>query len=385
MTIHLLQILVFCATAAGLIYYVFCLVAAACFFLQSSVSPKGLLPPVTVMIPLRGADPEAYENYTSYCRQEYPHFQIVFGVRDSNDPAVQAVHRLTADFPQTDIALVISDRTIGENLKVSNLENMLAEVKHDTIVIVDSDIRVRTDYLRAIIPPLTEEGVGLVTCPYRSANAKNWPSRLEALWMTTQFMPSVFVARLLEGARYALGATMATTRQRLTDIGGFKALADHLADDYILGYLIWKHGEEVRLVNYVVETLQPPVSFVGMMKHQVRLSRGIRACRPLGHLGLILTFGTTLSLLNVIVAQASALSLGLFGLVCGIRLTCAWLIGVHWLGDTILRQHFWLLPISDLFAALVWGLSYAGKTIEWRGELFRLSGSGKIVNRRRRE
>jgi ceramide glucosyltransferase len=261
---------------------------------------------------------------------------------------------------------------------------MLAKVKYDTIVIVDSDIRVRTDYLHAIIPPLTEEGVGLVTCPYRSAKALNWPARLEAIWMTTQFMPSVFVARIVEGARYALGATMATTRQRLLDIGGFKALADHLADDYLLGYLIWKRGEEVRLVNYVVETLQPPVSFTRMMKHQVRLSRGIRASRPLGHFGLILTYGTVLSLLNLIVAQGSVLSFGLFGLVWGLRIACAWLIGVCWLGDEILRRHFWLLPFSDFNAFMVWSLSYAGKGLEWRGELFQLSENGKIVNRKRR-
>lgn len=382
MNSYLLQALLFCATAAGLSYYVLCLVAAANFFLRPSRFPTGPLPPVTLMIPLRGLEPEAYENYTSYCRQEYPHYQIVFGVRDSQDPAIQVVQRLMADFPQTDIALVISDRTIGANLKVSNLENMLAEVKYDTIVIVDSDIRVRTDYLRAIIPPLMEKGVGLVTCPYRSAKALNWSSGLEALWMTTQFMPSVLIARMLEGARYALGATMATTRQRLADIGGLRALADHLADDYLLGYLIWKRGEEVRLVNYVVETLQPPVSFVSMMKHQIRLSRGIRGRRPLGHFGSVLTFGTVLSLLNVVVAQASPLSLGLFGLVCGMRLTCAWLISIHWLGDRIVRQRFWLLPISDLLAFLAWGLSYSGRKVEWRGELFRLSANGKIINRK---
>jgi ceramide glucosyltransferase len=336
------------------------------------------------MIPLCGTEPEAYENYRAYCCQDYPLYQIVFGVREIQDMAIQVVHRLKTDFPQTDIALVISDRTIGQNLKVSNLENMLAKVKYDIIVIVDSDIRVRTDYLKAIIPPLTEEGVGLVTCPYRSAKALNWPARLEAFWMTTHFMPSVFVARILEGARYALGATMATTRQRLADIGGFKALADHLADDYILGYLIWKRGEEIRLVNYVVETLQPLVSFTRMMKHQVRLSRGIRACRPLGHFGSILTYGTVLSLLNLIVAQGSVLSLGLFGLVWGLRITCAWLIGVRWLGDEILRRHFWLLPFSDFIAFMVWSWSYAGKELEWRGELFQLCENGKIINRKRR-
>ena len=240
-----------------------------------------------------------------------------------------------------------------------------------------------TDYLRSVIPPLREKGVGLVTCPYRSARALNWPARLESLWITTEFMPSVFVARRLEGMRYALGATMATTRQHLSSVGGFNAMADYLADDYILGYLVWQQGYEVRLVNYVVETCLPSVSFPTMMRHQIRLFRGIKACRPAGHLGLILTYGTVLSLLNVIVAHASPAILGLLGITLALRFSCVWLIGVHWLGDKIVRRHFWLVPVNDLLTLVVWVLSFAGRKVEWRGKLFELDEDGKLVDSRR--
>ena len=334
------------------------------------------------MIPLCGEEPEAYRNYAPYCRQDYPEYQIVFGVRDPQDPSVPIVRQLITDFPKVDISLIVSSRTIGTNLKVSNLENMLAAVKHEYIVIVDSDIRVGTDYLRTIIPPLSDQGVGLVTCPYRSSRAVNLPSRLESLWITTEFMPSVFVANRLEGMRYSLGATMALTRQRLSDIGGFPVMANHLADDYILGHLIWKRGEEVRLLNYVVETSQPTVSFLRMLKHRVRVSRGIRACRPWGHLGLVLTNGTVLCLLNAIVAHASPVSLALLGTGLGLRFASAWLIGAHWLNDRILRKHIWLVPVSDLLTFLVWILSYTGRKVEWRGGLYELDEDGKLLLRR---
>jgi len=382
MTTPVFQVILICTVSAAFVYYVLCIYCAADFFSQARISSPQMLSPVSLMIPLCGAEPEAYENYASYCRQDYPQYQIVFGVRDPVDPSLPIVRQLITDFPQVDICLIISSRTIGTNLKVSNLENMLAAVKHEYIVIVDSDIRVGTDYLRTIVPPLSDEGVGLVTCPYRSSQAVNWPTLLESLWITTDFMPSVFVANRLEGMRYALGATMALTRQRLSDIGGFPAMADHLADDYILGHLIWKRGEEVRLLNYVVETSQPAVSFLSMLKHRVRFSRGTRACRPWGHLGLVLTYGTVLCLLNSIVAHASPISLVLLGIGLGLRFASAWLIGVHWLDDRILRRHFWLLPISDLLTFFVWILSYAGKKVEWRGELFELDSDGRLAHRR---
>ncbi len=196
--------------------------------------------------------------------------------------------------------------------------------------------------------------------------------------MTAEFAPGVLSAWLLEGVRFALGATMATTKTKLGAVGGFQAIADYLADDFMLGNLISKAGYEVHLSDYAVETVQAPVGFLGMIKHQLRWARSTRKSRPIGYLGLILTYGTALSLLNIVANHASTFSVLLFALALVVRLTMAWLIGVHWLGDKILKKHFWLVPVKDILSFLIWCLSLVGRKVEWRGRVFELVDDGKI-------
>lgn len=331
------------------------------------------------MIPLHGADFKAYQSYAELCTQDYPEYQIVFGVRDLRDSSVPIVRKLISDFPDRDIALVISDKTIGQNLKVSNLENMLARVKHEQIVIVDSDIRVGRDHLRKVLAPLSDPRVGLVTCLYRAAETPDFAAKLEAVAITAEFAAGVLMAWMLEGVKFALGSTMATTRTRLEAIGGFHALADYLADDFMLGNLIERDGYEVRLSHHVVETSMQPAGFRGMMRHQMRWARSTRISRPMGYLGLLLTYGTALALLNVAVDRASTLSLMLLASTLVIRLTMGWMIGVHWLGDRTLKKYFWLVPVRDLLSFLIWCLSWVGKRVEWRGRLFEVARDGKMV------
>src|SRR6185369_14080833 len=233
-----------------------------------------------------------------------------------------------------------------------------------------SDIRVGRDYLRKALAPLADERVGLVTCLYRAAETPDFAAKLEAVGITAEFAPGVLMAWMLEGVKFALGSTMATTRTRLESIGGFPAVADYLADDFMLGNLIEKDGFEVRLSDHVVETAMQPAGFAGMMRHQIRWARSTRISRPLGYLGLILTYGTALSVLNVIVDRGSGLSIALLAATLVIRLTMGWVIGVHWLGDEILKKYFWLVPVRDLLSFAIWCLSWAGKTVEWRGRLF---------------
>jgi len=364
---------------ASIAYYVLSSFAAFSFFSEPEDHHSFNHLPVTVMIPLCGADTGAYENYASFCCQDYPGYQIVFGVRDDHDPSVPIVRKLITDFPGTDIDLLISKETIGSNLKVSNLQNMLGRARHELLVLVDSDIRVGSDYLRSVVPPLLDDQVGLVTCPYRAARADNIAAVLEAIGITAEFQPGVFVARLLGGIGFAMGATMATTKAKLSYIGGFQAIADYLADDFQLGNLISKAGYAVRLSHYVVQTVLEPVGFFGMIKHQIRWARGIRVCRPMGYLGLVLTYGTVLGLLGVIVDHGSGRSVLLLGLTLAVRLVTGWLIGVHWLGDRVLRKHIWLIPVRDVVSFLIWCLSLAGRRVEWRGRLFQIGHGGKIV------
>jgi ceramide glucosyltransferase len=370
-------ILIICTLAAN-VYYLLSLIAAAKFFSSHEDHRSGELLPVSIMIPLHGADFEADENYARFCSLDYPDFQIVFGVRDAKDTSVPIVRKLIADFPDRDITLAISDRTIGQNLKVSNLQNMLGLVKHEQIVIVDSDIRVDRDYLRNVIAPLSDPRVGLVTCLYRAGKTSDFGAKLEAVGITGEFAAGVLMAWMLEGVKFALGSTMATTKTRLASIGGFPALADYLADDFMLGNLIARDSE-VRLSHYVVETAMSPIGFVGMMRHQIRWARSTRISRPMGYLGLILTYGTALALLLTVVDSASMFSLIVLAITLFIRLLMAWIIGVHWLGDRLLLRYFWLVPIRDLLSFLIWCVSWVGRRVEWRGRQYEVARDGKMI------
>jgi len=379
MLIAALKLLCTGATLAACAFYLLSILAACRFFRGKTATPSSELCPVSILIPLCGADAGAYENYAAFCRQDYPAYQLVFGVRDPLDAAVPIVRRLIANFPKRDIALVICPKTIGSNLKVSNLYNMLERVKHEWIVIVDSDIRVGPSYLRSIMPLLADQRIGLVTCLYRAAQAPDLAARLEAIGITADFVPGVLAAWLLEGMHFALGSTMAMTRTTLKAIGGFQAIGDYLADDFMLGNLIARAGYEVCLARYVVEAVVAPMGFYGMLKHQLRWSRSMRFSRPVGYLGAVLTHGTALALLNLLVYHGAVPSLVLLGVALSIRLGMAWLIGVHWLDDIVLKKYFWLLPLRDLLNFGIWCLGLVGKRVEWRGRLLEIIGDGKIV------
>jgi ceramide glucosyltransferase len=378
----LIIILVCCVIAANG-FYLLSFYAAAKFFLKKDPSPDAQPQPVSVMIPLAGADLRAYENYARFCRQDYPApYQLVFGVREATDPAVSVVRKLIADFPECDIKLVINSEVIGTNLKVSNLRNMFERVKYEQVIIIDSDIGVDKAYLRAVLTPLTERQVGLVTCLYRAAEAPDFGALLEAIGLT-EFTMGVLTARLLEGVKFALGSTMATTKSILQLIGGFEALKDYLADDFMLGNLIARAGYEVRIADYVVETAMAPVGFTGMMRHQIRWGRSTRISRPAGYLGLILTYGVPLALLLCLLTPLALHSWILLVATLVIRLSTAWIIGVRWLGDGILKKNWWLLPVRDCLSLMIWCASLFGKRVEWRGRIFEVLRDGRIIEKGR--
>lgn len=378
-----LKVLLVSMTAAANAFYLLAIVAGYRFSswsaLKSAARPLRTQPPVSIMIPLRGADFHAYENYRRLCHQNYPKYQLVFGVHDENDSSVPIVRSLQSDFPERDIQLVVDARTLGQNAKVSNLQNMLSSVKHEYIVIVDSDIRVEPDYLAEVMAELEQPGVGLVTCLYRASDITDFGSRLEAIGITAEFAAGVLMAWMLEGVKFALGSTMATTRTRLDEIGGFRALADYLADDFMLGNLIAQKGYEVRLSSHIVETSMPPAGIGGMIRHQMRWARSTRISRPLGYLGLVLTYGTALAGLNLIVSRASFLSLCILIGTLLIRMAMALLIGVKLLRDRALLRYVWLVPARDLLSFGIWVVSWVGRKVEWRGRSFEVQRDGKMI------
>jgi ceramide glucosyltransferase len=338
-----------------------------------------VLPPVSILKPLKGADPEMYECFRSHCRQDYPEYEIIFGVSDPNDPAVDGVKKLQREFPDRAIHLVICREILGSNVKVSNLAQMFTTARYDHFIVNDSDIRVEADYLARVIAPLAEERIGLVTCLYRGVASPTLGSRLEALGISTDFCPSVLVARQLEGGiRFGLGSTLAFRRSELEKIGGFLSFVDYLADDYEIGKRIAAQGFSVEISDVVVETLLPAYSLHSFLSHQLRWARGVRDARPGGYFGLAFTFGMLWSLLALIASHGSLWAWAGFAVVLALRIAIAIFVGGRILRDPQALKCCWLIPLRDLFAVGVWIASLAGHTVTWRGDRFRLK-DGKLT------
>jgi ceramide glucosyltransferase len=336
-------------------------------------------PPVTIFKPVRGADAEAYENFASFCRQDYPDVQILFGVRDGDDPVIPILRRLTADFPDRDIELVISDREIGSNAKVSNLHNLFPKAKHDLLLIADSDIRVPRDYLRRVVAPMQRAEVGMVTCLYRGVNATTPAGLLENIGISAIFGPEVCASRALEGIAFALGSTLVMRRELLERFGGFPALANYLADDFLLGNWTARAGYEVVLSDCVVEHVAGPDTMAAMLTHQLRWGRSTRISRPWGYRGLILTYGTATASLALAAWNFAAFGWALLATTLLARLLPVLLIGVYGLKDRTLARYVWLTPLRDWLAFGVWLVSFTGNEIEWRGARFRVLRGGELA------
>ncbi len=338
------------------------------------------LPPVSILKPLKGVDPEIWESFCSHCEQEYPQFQIqlIFGVSDSGDPAVEVVRKLQVKYPKLAIELMVCDRVLGTNIKVSNLAQMLPAARHEILLVNDSDIRVPSDYLRRVVAALAGGGaratqVGLVTCLYRGVAAKTLGSRLEALGISTDFVPGVLSARFLEkGLHFGLGSTLAFRRRDLETIGGFETLLDYLADDYELGRRIASTGKKVELSVATVITFLPAYTLREFFQHQLRWSRTIRDARRWGYAGLLFTFGVPWALLTLLAARGAAWAWGLFALTFALRLAVGFVAGQAVLHDRQMLRNVVLLPLRDLIAPFVWAAGFMGNRVHWRGEVFEL-------------
>jgi ceramide glucosyltransferase len=373
------------------IYYLLCLWSAAAFLRESEGSCGADTPfdklkagsvrqlPVSILKPLKGIDPEIYESFRSHCRQDYSDYEIIFGVNDPADPAVASVKQLQHEFPDRVIQLVVSPNILGPNVKVSNLEQMIAAARHDYLLVNDSDIQVESDYLHRVMAPLNDERVGMVSCLYRGVAAATLFSRLESLGISTDFCPGVLVARQLEGGlRFGLGSTMAFRRADLDRIGGFKSIVDYLADDYELGRRIAALGLKVVLSDVVVETHLPAYDLSGFLSHQLRWARGVRDSRAGGYIGLVSTYGLMWGLLAVLAAPAAAWSWVALGITLSLRLAVALKIGKSVLCDASVLENLWLLPLRDLLAVSIWIVSFAGHTVTWRGDRFHLK-NGRLT------
>jgi ceramide glucosyltransferase len=328
-------------------------------------------PPISILKPVHGRDPRFYENILSHAEQDYPEFEILFGVSDPRDPALEDIERLRRAFPSRRIEAVIAP-TDAPNAKVGVLAELAKRARHPLLLVNDSDIVVGPGYLRAVVAPLDDPEVGLVTCLYR-AEAESWASRCEALGIATEFVPSVLVARLLGQAEFALGSTMVFRAEALRRIGGFESIANYLPDDYQIGRHISELGYRIEFAPVVVETDLGGESWAETWRHQLRWSRTIRVSRPAGYCGYVVTHATFWALVAFAAHQwwpgAAAL---------GLRMAAGVAIGAGVLKDRHVAKNFWLIPLRDLFGFAVWLGGLFGHSVRWRDRKLRLHSDGRI-------
>ncbi len=331
-------------------------------------------PPVTILKPLCGAEPELYECLRSFCDQMYPGFQIVFGVHDRGDPAVRVVARLRAEFPAADLAVAIDRRQHGSSGKVSSLINMMALARHDYLVIADSDIRVDRDYLAKVVGPLVDEKVGIVTCLYRSRARAGFWSLLGSMFIDEWFMPSVCVAAMAGSRSFAFGATIAIRRQVLASIGGFEAIADQLADDFRIGELTRRLGLRTVLSEVVVETCVHEPTLSELLRHELRWLRTIRAVRPAGYSFSFITFGLPIAALGALLAGGARPAMILLGATALARLMLH--IAVRRPHSAL--WHLLALPLNDALGLALWAWGFAGRSVHWRNDHYRVIRDGSV-------
>jgi len=365
-------------TIISIFYYCFAIYAALDFFKHPPQINHNFLPPVSLLTPICGLEWELETNLISFCQQDYPKYQIIFCLQNQSDPCLHLLKKIKDKFSYLDIQIVTNPKTIGNNLKISNLANALAITKYPILVITDSDIQVKSDYLRQVVQPLQDDSVGLVTCLYTSLT-KGFLAAFEALEISTQFHPRVLTARKIEGLKYAFGSTIVMRKKILEEVGGFFKIADHLADDYQLGNLVAKLGYRVILSNYIVDHRLANVTWGSFLARQSRWAKCIRVERFWGYLGLVFTQGTVISLSLLVATGFAPWAFLVFLITWTVRLLMAQIVGVKFLEDSVARKYLILVPIRDIVSFLLWGYNLVGNRINWRDYKFELTKGGKLV------
>ncbi|MGH6988919.1 MAG: bacteriohopanetetrol glucosamine biosynthesis glycosyltransferase HpnI [Stellaceae bacterium] len=345
-------------------------------FVRRAVPAAAGEPPVTILKPLCGIEPDLYENLRGYCLQRYPDWQVVFGVQNPRDPAIALVERLRAEFPDRDIALVVEKGAAGGNRKVANLASMLPAARHDILIMADADIRVDPDYLSVIAASLSRPGVGLVTCLYRGRGTRGFWSRLAALYVNHSFLPQGLLGEELGIGAGCFGATIALRRATLDAAGGFAVVADQLADDHALGEAVRRIGLRVMVASYLVDNMVTEPDLKALCRHELRWARTIRTVAPTGFIGLVFTHPLMLTACAAWLAGWSDGALAVLAWVALCRLVTVRAIdGALGLPPSAP----WLLPVRDVLSLFVYITSYLTRTVAWRGQKLRVGRRGQLI------
>ena len=354
--------------AIPFVYYLIVLVSSWRFFHQApDRRDANFCPPVSILKPFRGLDPDAYENLASFCRQDYPDYELVLCIDPDDEKVRSMVEHVQRDFPERAIRILPGSGRVATNDKVAKLARLVAEAQHEIVVISDSDVRVRPDYLRAMTAPLQESNVGAVTCFYVHAEHRTFIDRLQTAGMVSDFYAGILVAWQLDGIKFALGPSIATTRSRLAAFGGYASIENRPADDLLVGRLIAEQGCEVRLLRYSVQTVSDFHSLPDLFRKRLRWIVVMRHMRPWGHFGLIFTHGLAWSLLAVLAKPTLVIAAIYLGGYMLMRAAILWLIGAHGLHQRGALSEVPLIPVWDAIAFVIWLLSFTQSSVRWRG------------------
>lgn len=358
------------AALAPIAYYLLTIFAARRFFAARTPLSSDFLRPVSILKPIYGLDRDAYENFASFCRQDYPDFEILFCVSDENEPALPVINKLIADFPHRAIRLLVGSEPMGVSDKVNKLCRLTREARHDLLIVCDSDVRVEPGYLRTVVAPFRDPSIGAVTCLYRGLTDGSFAADLEALGNSIDFAPGVLAARFLSGVNFTLGATIVTTKGRLAEIGGFESLVNYFSDDYEVGNRIAARGRRIELSTLPVSVVYPRETLGDAFRHQVRWNASIRCSRPDGHFGLIVTQGLAWTVVAAAIAPTMALAVAYVAAYIVLRPAMAWTVAVWGMHDDLARRKIWMSPLRDAFGFAAWIASFLPQRIHWRGQEF---------------
>ena len=363
------------ALVAGSMAYCVLTVVAAARYRAVRPGEPAEWPPISVLKPLAGVDDGLEENLRTFFEQQYPEFEILFAVREADDPAVAVLDRLRARYPGVPARLIVTGEPPYPNAKVFSLDRMLAASRFPLVVMSDSDVRVTPDMLRVMAREFADPGVGMITCPYRAVAGRSIWSTLEAVGLNTEFLGGVLVARMLDGMKFALGPTIAARREVLERIGGFDAVKDYLAEDFVMGKLAAERGAGVILSSYAIEHRIGAQGFRANLRHRLRWSRSTRRSRPWGYVGQVFTDPLPLAL-ALWAARPGWWPVALAAVA--LRAAAGWATAWGVLRDPLTRRRWWLTPLQDLASFLVWAAGFFGNTILWRGRRYYLRKDGRF-------
>jgi ceramide glucosyltransferase len=382
--LSLLQGICLIPIIGGSVYVILCLLAIFRFRIQSANPPRYSFPewpPVTVLKPVCGLEKKQRDSLRSACLQDYPEFQVVFSVQDPNDPVIPLLKEIQQEFGSERVSLIIENLRVGTNGKINNLLGALLYARHDILVISDSDVCLKSDYLKSIVAPLSDPEIGYVCTLYRGTCADRWFEKMELLTLNVDFIPSVIFAYVSGTSKFCLGASIALRRSSLKEMGGLETLADYLVEDYEMGRRMWSSGKKIVLVPYFVDIVVDFKNFFQWWNHQVYWDQNIRVARPAGFFASILTRSVPFAFLFAAFHWGDTVGLSVLGVALGLRLVTAGAI-MAWIShDRHGLKSLALLPLRDMAALVSWLLSFTKKTVLWRGSEFNLTRDGRLIPR----